>query len=134
MDLWIWVAFHIFVFALLAIDLGVFHRQAHDVSLREAAGWSITWVVLSLAFNVGVYYFMGAHAGLEFLTGYLIEKALGVDNSVVFLVIFSYFAVPAAASVSQYWGAAPPRPPRSRRGSIAAPPPSCPVRRCSLHG
>ncbi|MGH7788675.1 MAG: TerC family protein [Candidatus Binatia bacterium] len=94
MDLWIWVAFHVFVFALLAIDLGVFHRQAHEVSLREAAGWSITWVVLSLAFNAGVYYFMGAHAGLEFLTGYLIEKALSVDNIFVFVLIFSYFKVP----------------------------------------
>jgi tellurite resistance protein TerC len=90
----IWIAFHAFVFAMLALDLGVFHRDAHEVSLREAAGWSITWVVLSLSFNYGVYHFMGPQAGLEFLTGYLIEKALSVDNIFVFVLIFSYFGVP----------------------------------------
>jgi TerC family integral membrane protein len=92
--LWVWVAFHAFVFAMLAIDLGVFHRHAHEVTMREAAGWSITWVALSLSFNYGVYRFMGPQAGLEFLTGYLIEKALSVDNIFVFVLIFSYFGVP----------------------------------------
>ena len=92
--LWVWIAFHAFVFAMLAIDLGVFHRHAHVVTMREAAGWSITWVVLSLSFNYGVYSFMGPQAGLEFLTGYLIEKALSVDNIFVFVLIFSYFGVP----------------------------------------
>jgi len=95
MDLWIWVAFHIFVFAVLAIDLGVFHREAHEVSLREAAGWSVTWIALSLAFNAGVYHFLGSQAGLEFLTGYLIEWTLSVDNIFVFVLIFSYFKVPS---------------------------------------
>jgi tellurite resistance protein TerC len=93
-DLWVWVAFHLFVFAMLAVDLGVFHRHAHVVTMREAAGWSVTWVVLSLSFNYGVYHFMGPQAGLEFLTGYLIEKALSVDNIFVFVLIFSYFGVP----------------------------------------
>ena len=92
--LWVWITFHIFVFAMLAIDLGVFHREAHEVSMREAAGWSVTWVVLSLSFNYGVYRIMGPQAGLEFLTGYLIEKALSVDNIFVFVLIFSYFGVP----------------------------------------
>jgi tellurite resistance protein TerC len=92
--LWIWIAFHAFVFAMLAIDLGVFHRHAHEVTMREAAGWSVTWIALSLSFNYGVYHFMGAQAGLEFLTGYLIEKALSVDNIFVFVLIFSYFGVP----------------------------------------
>jgi len=92
--LWVWIAFHVFVLAMLAIDLGVFHREAHEVSMREAAGWSVTWVVLSLSFNYGVYRFMGPQAGLEFLTGYLIEKALSVDNIFVFVLIFSYFRVP----------------------------------------
>jgi tellurite resistance protein TerC len=93
-QLWLWIGFNAFVLALLAIDLGIFHKQAHEVSLREAATWSAVWVALSLAFNYGVYHFMGAQAGLEFLTGYLIEKALSVDNIFVFVLVFSYFNVP----------------------------------------
>jgi tellurite resistance protein TerC len=93
---WIWVAFNVFVLAMLALDLGVFHRKAHEVSVREAAVWSAVWVALSLAFAAGVHHFMGPRAGLEFLTGYLIEKALSVDNIFVFVLIFSYFAVPRA--------------------------------------
>jgi tellurite resistance protein TerC len=88
------VGFNAFVLVLLAIDLGVFHRQAHEVSTREAAIWSAVWIGLSLCFNVGVYAFLGAQTGLEFLTGYLVEKALSVDNIFVFVLIFSYFAVP----------------------------------------
>src|SRR5690606_33598459 len=90
----IWVGFNVFVLAMLALDLGVFHREAHEVSLKEAAGWSALWVTLALCFNFGIYYFMGPQAGLEFLTGYLIEKALSVDNIFVFVLIFSYFNVP----------------------------------------
>ena len=94
-QLWMWVGFNLFVLAMLALDLGVFHRKAHEVSLREAGAWSAVWVALALAFNYGVYRFMGPQAGLEFLTGYLIEKALSVDNIFVFVLIFSYFRVPA---------------------------------------
>jgi tellurite resistance protein TerC len=79
----------------LALDLLVLHRKAHAVSLREAAAWSCAWVSLALIFGLGVYYFRGAEKGLEFLTGYVIEWSLSVDNLFVFLVIFSYFAVPA---------------------------------------
>ncbi|HEX7118371.1 MAG TPA: TerC family protein [Longimicrobiales bacterium] len=93
-DIWVWAGFNALVLAMLALDLFVFHREAHEVRVREAAGWSIFWVLLSLAFNAGVYRFMGAEAGLEFLTGYLIEKALSVDNIFVFVLIFSYFGVP----------------------------------------
>src|SRR3712207_3439904 len=93
-QLWLWVGFNVFVLAMLALDLGVFHKQAHEVSLREAGAWSAVWVALALAFNYGVYHFMGAQAGLEFLTGYLIEKALSVDNIFVFVLVFSYFNVP----------------------------------------
>ena len=93
--LWMWVGFNAFVLAMLALDLGVFHRRAHEVSLREAAAWSAVWVTLALAFNYGIYHFMGAKAGLEFLTGYLIEKALSVDNIFVFVLVFSYFSVPS---------------------------------------
>lgn len=94
-DIWLWVGFNIFVLAMLAIDLGVFHRKAHAVSIREAATWSAVWITLSLIFNYGVYHFLGAQRGLEFLTGYLIEKALSVDNIFVFVLLFSYFRVPA---------------------------------------
>jgi len=80
---------------MLAVDLGVFHRKAHEVSVREAAIWTTVWVTISLLFNVGIYYFMGPGPALEFLTGYLIEKSLSVDNIFVFVLIFSYFGVPA---------------------------------------
>jgi tellurite resistance protein TerC len=92
---WVWFAFNGFVLSMLAVDLGVFHRRAHAVSMREAVGWSAAWIALALCFNAGVYHWMGARAGTEFLTGYLIEKALSVDNLFVFVLIFSYFAVPA---------------------------------------
>ncbi len=93
--LWQWVGFNAFVLAMLALDLFVFHREAHEVRLREAAGWSVFWVALALMFNAGLYYVQGADAGLAFLTGYLIEKALSVDNIFVFVLVFSYFDVPA---------------------------------------
>ena len=92
---WLWIGFNLFVLAMLAIDLGVFHRKAHAVSIREATAWSVVWVTLSLIFNYGVYHFMGPQKGLEFLTGYLIEKALSVDNIFVFVLLFTYFRVPA---------------------------------------
>ncbi len=90
----LWIFFNLFVLAMLAIDLGIFHRQAHKVSLREALAWSLVWISLALVFNIGVYYYWGAEKALEFLAGYLIEKSLSVDNIFVFLMIFSYFAVP----------------------------------------
>jgi tellurite resistance protein TerC len=92
----LWVGFVLFVLAMLALDLGVFHRKAHAVGTREALAWSALWVALALVFNLGVTRWFGPERGVEFLTGYLIEKALSVDNIFVFLVIFSYFGVPAA--------------------------------------
>jgi tellurite resistance protein TerC len=94
-QLWPWVGFNAFVLAMLALDLGVFHRGAHEVSIREAAAWSAVWVALALGFNGGVYHLMGEQAGLEFLAGYLIEKSLSVDNIFVFVLIFSSFRVPS---------------------------------------
>ena len=100
-----WVGFIAFVLAMLALDLGVFHRKTHAVTTREALGWTGVWVGLALLFNVGVYVWFGPERALEFLTGYLIEKALSVDNLFVFLVLFSYFAVPAALQHRVlYWG------------------------------
>jgi tellurite resistance protein TerC len=90
-----WILFNLFVVGLLLLDLLVFNRRAHAVKLREALGWSAFWVTLSLGFNFLVYRTMGHEAGLQWLTGYLIEKALSVDNLFVFLLIFTYFKVPA---------------------------------------
>ena len=91
----LWAGFIAFVLAMLAIDLGVFHKNAHEVSLKEAGIWSAVWIALAVVFNVGVYQWFGPERALEFTTGYLIEKALAVDNIFVFVVIFSTFAVPA---------------------------------------
>ena len=91
----LWIGFTVFVLALLALDLGVFHRKAHEVSVKEALTWTCVWIALSLLFNVGVYHFFGTERALEFLAGYVIEKALSVDNIFVFIVVFSAFAVPA---------------------------------------
>ena len=91
----LWVIFNIFVLGILAIDLLVLHRKAHAVSLREALAWSCVWVSLALLFGIGIYFFRGGEKALEFLTGYVIEWSLSVDNLFVFLVIFSYFAVPS---------------------------------------
>jgi tellurite resistance protein TerC len=90
---WMWGGFTAFVLAMLALDLGVFHRKAHEVKFKEAVSWSIVWISLALLFNLGIYQWFGTHKALEFLTGYLIEKALSVDNVFVFLVLFTFFAV-----------------------------------------
>jgi tellurite resistance protein TerC len=92
----VWIAFNAVVLALLALDLFVFHRSAHEVRFREAAAWSVFWVLLSLAFGTGIYFLRGRQDGLEFFAGYLIEWALSVDNIFVFVLVFSYFRVPFA--------------------------------------
>ena len=93
-SLLLWIVFNAFVLGMLALDLLVFHRKAHQVSLREAFTWSVIWISLALVFNLGIYYLWGSEKALEFLAGYLIEKSLSVDNIFVFIMIFSYFAVP----------------------------------------
>lgn len=95
-ELWLWVGFNALTIAMLAIDLGVFHRKAHEIRAREAAIWSAVWIAVSLLFNLVILVLMGRAKALEFLTGYLIEKSLSVDNIFVFVLIFSYFRVPAA--------------------------------------
>jgi len=92
---WLWAGFTAFILALLALDLGVFHRKAHAVSVREATFWSAAWILLALLFNAGLWWLRGPDPALQFLTGYLIEKSLSVDNIFVMALIFSYFAVPA---------------------------------------
>jgi len=91
----VWIGFTLFVLAMLALDLGVFHRRAHVVRTAEALAWSGVWITLSLLFCAGVWHWDGAEKGLEFLTAWLVEKSLSVDNLFVFLVTFSYFGVGA---------------------------------------
>ncbi|HEY0528524.1 MAG TPA: TerC family protein [Gemmatimonadaceae bacterium] len=93
-SLWGWVGFNVTVLAILALDLGVLHRRSEKVTLKQAAIWSAIWVALSLCFAFAIYWTMGRESGLEFLTGYLIEYALSVDNIFVFVLIFTYFQVP----------------------------------------
>jgi len=90
----LWIVFHVVVGAMLAVDLGVFQRTPHKLSMREAAIWSVVWIAAALLFNVGVWALEGSQVALEWFTAYLVEKALSVDNLFVFLVIFAYFAVP----------------------------------------
>jgi len=92
----LWIGFATGILILLALDLGVFHRKAHAVPLREAATWSLVWFTLAMLFAGGVFYFRGVVSGMEFLTGYLIELSLSVDNVFLFAVIFTYFQVPPA--------------------------------------
>jgi tellurite resistance protein TerC len=102
---WMWVAFNAFILVMLAVDLGVVHRRAHEVTLREALVWSAIWIALALLFALGVYAWYGSQPALEFLTGYLIEKSLSVDNIFVFVLIFSYFKVPARYQHTVlFWG------------------------------
>lgn len=89
----LYAAFSALIAALLALDLGIFHRRAHAVELREALGWSAFWIAVSLAFNAGIYSLAGPQRAIEFLTGYLVEKALSVDNIFVFVLIFGAFGV-----------------------------------------
>lgn len=101
----LWTIFTVVVLGLLALDLGVFHRKSHVVKIREALIWSAVWISLALAFNVFVYFTRGPAPALEFLAGYLIEEALSVDNLFVFLLIFSYFRVPAVYQHKVlFWG------------------------------
>ena len=94
-SIWLWVGFGAFILLMLSIDLGLFNRKAHTITYREAAIWSSVWVTLALAFAGIVFWHQGHVRGLEFLTGYLIELSLSVDNLFVFLLIFAYFKVPA---------------------------------------
>jgi tellurite resistance protein TerC len=93
-SLWLWIGFNVFVLFLLALDLGVFHRHAHAVSMKEAGIWSAVWISLALIFNAGLYVFTGPGPAMEFFTGYVIEKSLSIDNIFVFVLIFTFFKVP----------------------------------------
>jgi tellurite resistance protein TerC len=101
----LYVVFLAFILAMLAVDLGVFNRKAHTVSLKEAIFWSIVWTVLALLFNLGIYFYAGTTPALEFFTGYVVERALSFDNIFVFVIIFSYFGVPSRLHHrALFWG------------------------------
>lgn len=93
-EILLWIGFCLFLLAMLALDLGVFHKESHIVTFKEAIIWSTVWISLALIFNAGVFYFAGNDKGMEFLTGYLIEKSLSIDNVFVIALIFTYFKVP----------------------------------------
>jgi tellurite resistance protein TerC len=93
-NIWFWVGFVGFVLAMLSLDLGVFHRKPHEVRPREAGIWTGVWVVLALIFAAGLFFIYGHAAGLTFLTGYVIEESLSIDNIFVIVLIFEYFKVP----------------------------------------
>lgn len=101
----LWIAFNLFVLTMLALDLGVFHRKSHEVSIREALTWTCVWITLAMLFNLFVYYYFDRSKALEFFTGYIIEKSLSVDNIFVIILIFSYFKVPSAYQHKVlFWG------------------------------
>jgi len=101
----LWVGFNLFVLLMLALDLGVFHRHAHEIKVKEALAWSAFWIMLALIFNAILYFWQGSEAALAFLAGYLLEKSLSVDNIFVFLMIFSYFGVaPIHQHRVLFWG------------------------------
>src|SRR5258705_13941143 len=101
----LWIGFAIFIFCMLILDLGLFNRRAHTITYREASIWSGVWVTLAMVFAGIVFWFQGTQRGLEFVTGYLIELSLSVDNLFVFLLIFSYFKVPPKYQHRVlYWG------------------------------
>ncbi|HRG67486.1 MAG: TerC family protein [Saprospiraceae bacterium] len=93
-EILLWGGFILFIVLMLALDLGVFHKENHEIKLKEALMWTMFWVSLALIFNIGIYHFMGSEKALQFLTGYLIEESLSIDNVFVFMLIFSYFKVP----------------------------------------
>lgn len=101
----LWTSFNVFVLLMLALDLGVFHRKSHEVSVKEALTWTAVWITLSLLFNIFVYYHFDKEKAIEFFTGYVIEKSLSVDNIFVIIMIFSYFNVPRAYQHKVlFWG------------------------------
>ncbi len=104
-SLTLWVVFNIFIVSMLIVDLMVFNRKPHEISIRESLVWTAIWIILAVIFGIGLYYFMSPEASLEYFTGYLIEKSLSVDNIFVFLLIFTYFGVePKYQHRVLFWG------------------------------
>src|SRR5690554_3387222 len=104
-NIYFWIIFNVFVLLLVGLELFVFHRKGHEVKVKEALLTSLFWIALALIFNVIIYYWRGEQSAMEFLTGYLIEKSLSVDNLFVFILIFNYFGVaPKYHHKLLFWG------------------------------
>jgi len=104
-SIYIWIGFTAFVLLMLALDLGVFHRKSHEVKIKEALIWSAVWILMALVFNYGIYHYLGKDKAFEFLTGYVIEKSLSVDNLFVFIMLFTFFNVePKYQHKILFWG------------------------------
>jgi tellurite resistance protein TerC len=104
-ELLLWIIFSISVFVLLALDLGIFHRKSHEIGIKEAVIWSLIWLAVAVVFNIIVYLWHGQDTAMEFAAAYIVERSLSVDNLFVFLLIFSYFKVPAAHQYRVlFWG------------------------------
>jgi tellurite resistance protein TerC len=101
----LWGSFSLFVLGMLGLDLGVFHRKSHAISVKEALSWTAVWIVLAMLFNLFVYYYFDKEKALEFFTAYVVEKSLSIDNIFVIIMIFSYFSVPASYQHKVlFWG------------------------------
>lgn len=104
-SLLVWAVFNVFVIFMLMLDLGVFHKKDHAISIKESLVWSAIWIVVALVFNVGVYFWFGSERALEYFAVYLVERSLSVDNIFVFYLIFSYFSIPAKYQYKVlFWG------------------------------
>jgi tellurite resistance protein TerC len=104
-SLWPWIGFNAFILAMLAVDLGIFHRKAHIVTLKESFTWTAVWIAIALVFNAGVWHYAGSAKALEFFTGYVVEKSLSIDNVFVIALLFSYFSVPSTYQHKVlFWG------------------------------
>lgn len=104
-EIWLWGGFVLFIILMLALDLGVFHKENHEIKLKEALMWTMFWVSLALIFNIGIYHFMGSEKALQFLTGYLIEESLSIDNVFVFMLIFLTLKSPQNINIKSCFGA-----------------------------
>jgi len=101
----LWTAFNLLVLVMLALDLGIFHRKDHRISIKEGIIWSVIWIIVALIFNVWIYFWKGSEVAVQFLTGYIIERSLSIDNIFVFIVIFAYFKVPEKYQYKVlFWG------------------------------
>lgn len=104
-SLTLWIFFNVFIVFMLIIDLAVFNRKAHEITIKESLTWTVVWIVLAVIFGVGLYFYMDPKSSLDFFTGYLIEKSLSVDNIFVFILVFSYFGVkPEFQHKVLFWG------------------------------
>lgn len=104
-SLTLWILFNVFIVAMLIVDLLVFNRKEHEISIKESLSWTGIWIILSVIFGIGLYFYMGPQSSIDYFTGYVIEKSLSVDNIFVFILVFSYFGIhPKYQHKILFWG------------------------------